>query len=207
MSGATVARQRAAVFLDRDGTIIEDVAYLRHPGQARLIPGAAQAIKRLNDRGILAIVVTNQSGMARGLLSRHQYQAAEQRVDELLQAEGAKLDAHYFCPHLPELTGPCDCRKPGVLLYQQAAEQFKIDLGASWWVGDRLRDVLPAETLQGQGVLVLTGAGATEARDQKASRFMKADDLAAAVDVILRETQHGDPLENADHDPPSANSR
>jgi D-glycero-D-manno-heptose 1,7-bisphosphate phosphatase len=193
VSGAAVARQRAAVFLDRDGTIIEDVAYLRHPDQARLIPGAAQAIKRLNDRGILAIVVTNQSGMARGLLSRHQYQAAEQRVDELLQAEGAKLDAHYFCPHLPELTGPCDCRKPGVLLYRQAAEQFKIDLGASWWVGDRLRDVLPAETLHGQGVLVLTGAGATEAREQKASRFMKAKDLAAAVDVILRERQLRDP--------------
>ena len=193
MNGAAVARQRGAVFLDRDGTIIEDVAYLRHPDQARLIPGAAQAIKRLNDRGILAIVVTNQSGMARGLVSRHQYQVAERRVDELLQAEGAKLDAHYFCPHLPELTGPCDCRKPGVLLYRQAAEHFKIDLGASWWVGDRLRDVLPAETLQGKGVLVLTGAGAAEAGDPKATRFMKADDLAAAVDVILRESQLRDP--------------
>ncbi len=189
MSGATDARQRAAVFLDRDGTIIEDVAYLRHPDQARLIPGAAQAIKRLNDRGILAIVVTNQSGMARGLVSRHEYQAAERRVDELLQAEGAKLDAHYFCPHLPELTGPCDCRKPGVLLYRQAAEQFKIDLGASWWVGDRLRDVLPAETLGGRGVLVLTGAGQEEAREEKAGSFAQAVDLAAAVDLILK----GDP--------------
>ncbi len=193
MSGATGARQRAAVFLDRDGTIIEDVAYLRHPDQVRLIPGAAQAIKRLNDRDLLAIVVTNQSGMARGLVSRHEYQAAERRVDELLRAEGAKLDAHYFCPHLPELTGPCDCRKPGVLLYRQAAEQFRIDLRASWWVGDRLRDVLPAETLNGHGVLVLTGAGATEARDQKASGFTKAGDLAAAVDVVLSQRQQRDP--------------
>jgi D-glycero-D-manno-heptose 1,7-bisphosphate phosphatase len=174
------------VFLDRDGTIIEDVAYLRDPDDARLIAGAARAIKRLNDRGILAIVVTNQSGMARGLVSRHQYQAAERRVDELLQAEGAKLDAHYFCPHLPELTGPCDCRKPGVLLYRQAAEQFKIDLGASWWVGDRLRDVVPAETLQGRSVLVLTGAGQSESGDPAASRFPKARDLAAAVELILK---------------------
>ncbi len=182
---AVDAQRRAAVFLDRDGTIIEDVAYLRHPDQARLIPGAAQAIKRLNDRGILAIVVTNQSGMARGLVSRHEYQIAERRVDELLQAEGAKLDAHYFCPHLPELTGPCDCRKPGVLLYRQAAEQFKINLGASWWIGDRLRDVLPAETLHGRGILVLTGAGEIEARDANASRFAQSPDLAAAVDLIL----------------------
>jgi D-glycero-D-manno-heptose 1,7-bisphosphate phosphatase len=180
------AGRRSAVFLDRDGTIIEDVVYLRDPDDARLIPGAAQAIKRLNDRGILAIVVTNQSGMARGLVSRHQYQAAERRVDELLQAEGAKLDAHYFCPHLPELTGPCDCRKPGVLLYRQAAEQFNIDLRASWWVGDRLRDVLPAETLGGRGIVVLTGAGQDEAREEKAGAFAQTVDLAGAVDLILK---------------------
>jgi D-glycero-D-manno-heptose 1,7-bisphosphate phosphatase len=177
-----------AVFLDRDGTIIEDVGYLRNPDQVRLIPGAAQAIKRLNDRGFLAIVVTNQSGMARGLLSRHDYALTERRVDQLLQAEGAKLDAHYFCPHLPELTGPCDCRKPGVLLYRQAAEQFKIDLSTSWWVGDRLRDVLPADTLHGQGILVLTGAGAGESRDRHASRFNQSPDLAGAVDFILNQT-------------------
>lgn len=185
MNAAADGRRRRAVFLDRDGTIIEDVAYLRDPDQARLIPGAAHAIKRLNDRGFLAIVVTNQSGMARGLVSRHDYALTERRVDELLQAQGARLDAHYFCPHLPELSGPCDCRKPGVLLYRQAAEQFKIDLGASWWVGDRLRDVLPAETLHGRGMLVLTGVGETEVRDDKASRFTRANDLAAAVDVIL----------------------
>lgn len=185
MSPAAEPRRRRAVFLDRDGTIIEDVAYLRDPDLARLIPGAAQAIKRLNDQGLLAIVVTNQSGMARGLLSRHDYALTERRVDELLHAHAARLDAHYFCPHLPELTGPCDCRKPGVLLYRQAAEQFKIDLGASWWVGDRLRDVQPAETLHGRGILVLTGEGETEARDGKASRFTQASDLAAAVDLIL----------------------
>jgi D-glycero-D-manno-heptose 1,7-bisphosphate phosphatase len=180
-------RTARAVFLDRDGTIIEDVAYLRDREQVRLLPGAADAIKRLNASGFLAIVVTNQSGIARGMLSRNDYQLAERRVDELLGQEGAKLDAHYFCPHLPELTGPCDCRKPGALLYRQAAEQFHIDLARSWWVGDRMRDVLPATTLGGRGILVLSSAGQSEARDDKASRFPQASDLAGAVELILKE--------------------
>lgn len=178
---------RRAVFLDRDGTIIEDVAYPRDKGQICLLPGAAISIKRLNDRGFLAIVVTNQSGIARGLVSRNDYRLAERRVDQLLAQQGARLDAHYFCPHLPELTGPCDCRKPGVLLYRQAADQFQIDFSQSWWVGDRLRDVLPAETLGGHGILVLSGAGEDEARDGNSGRFAQAHDLEAAVDLILKE--------------------
>lgn len=182
-------KSAAAVFLDRDGTIIEDVAFLRDREQVRLLPGAATAIRRLNASGLLAIVVTNQSGIARGLLSRNDYQLAERRVDELLAQDGAKLDAHYFCPHLPELTGPCDCRKPGALLYRQAAEQFHIDLGRSWWVGDRMRDVLPANTLGGRGILVLSGAGLEEAVDEKASRFAQVSDLAGAVELILKEAR------------------
>ena len=178
---------RRAVFLDRDGTIIEDVAYLRDREQVRLLPGAAQAIKRLNASGFLAIVVTNQSGIARGLLSRKDYQLTERRVDQLLAQEGAKLDAHYFCPHLPELTGPCDCRKPGALLYRQAAEQFHIALGQSWWVGDRMRDLLPANTLGGRGILVLSDAGQAEAGDEKTNRFPHVRDLAEAVERILKE--------------------
>jgi histidinol-phosphate phosphatase family protein len=175
------------VFLDRDGTIIADMGYLADAGQARLLPGAAGAIRRLNQQGFLATVVTNQSGIARGLLSRNDYQIIERRVDELLQAEGARLDGHYFCPHLPELTGPCDCRKPGVLLYRQAAEQFGIDLTGSWWVGDRLRDVLPAEAFGGQGILLPTGSGEAEAQNEKTHRFVKAKNLAAAVELILKE--------------------
>jgi histidinol-phosphate phosphatase family protein len=173
------------VFLDRDGTIIEDVAYLRDVREVRLLPGAATAIRRLNEHDLLVIVATNQSGIARGLLSRNDYQLAERRVDELLEAAGAHVDGHYFCPHLPELTGPCDCRKPGVLLYRQASEQFNIDFTRSWWVGDRLRDVLPAETLHGRGILVLTGQGEAEVRDPSASRFAKARDLAEAAELVL----------------------
>jgi D-glycero-D-manno-heptose 1,7-bisphosphate phosphatase len=176
---------RRAVFLDRDGTIIEDAGYIRDPAGVRLLSGAARAIARLNGHGLIVVVVTNQSGIARGLLTLDEYGATERRVDELLTLQGAHLDAHYFCPHLPELNGPCDCRKPGSLLYRQAAERFGIDLSRSWWVGDRIRDVLPAESFGARGILVLTGAGESEARDPQAGRFMQTTDLPAATDVIL----------------------
>jgi D-glycero-D-manno-heptose 1,7-bisphosphate phosphatase len=177
-----------AVFLDRDGTFIEDAGYLHDPKQVRLIPGAAQAIKRLNADGFAVLVVTNQSGIARGLLSVEDYQATERRVDELLAAEGARLDAHYFCPHLPELSGPCECRKPGTLLYRQAAQQLGLDLPQSWWVGDRVRDVLPARALGGKGILVLTGAGESEARSDPGQGLTQVKDIGAAVGLILAPT-------------------
>lgn len=187
MTAAADPGGRRAVFLDRDGTIIEDMDYLHSPAQVRLIPGAAPAIRRLNESGVLAIVVTNQSGIARGILSVADYQSGERRVDELLAGQGARLDAHYFCPHFPELTGPCECRKPGLLLYRQAAAHFDIDLGASWWVGDRLRDLLPADTLGGRGILVLSGAGENEATSEKAGRFAQVADLTEAVAMILED--------------------
>lgn len=170
----------AAVFLDRDGTIIEDIGYLRNPADVCLLPGAALAIGRLNLTDLLVVVVTNQSGIARGQLTLPQYQATERRLDELLGLEGAGIDAHYFCPHLPELTGPCECRKPGTLLYRQAAERFGIDLSRSWWVGDRLRDVLPAETFGGRGILI----GGAEAEGAESNRFLRARDLMGAVELI-----------------------
>ena len=173
------------MFLDRDGTIVEDAGYLRHPDQVRLLPGAATAIERLNSSGLLAIVVTNQSGIARGLLTADDYRLSQRRVDELLGQSGARLDGDYYCPHLPELTGPCDCRKPGALLYRQAAERFGIDLGRSWWVGDRIRDVLPADAFGARGILVRTGAGEAESTREDAQRFGRAADLEEAVSMIL----------------------
>lgn len=173
---------RPAVFLDRDGTIIEDVGYLRDPAGVRLLPGAGSAIKRLNGQGFIVVVVTNQSGIARGLLTLDDYHAIERRVDQLLTVEGARLEAHYFCPHLPAVSGPCDCRKPGSLLYRQAAARFGIDLSRSWWVGDRSRDVLGAETFGGRGILV----GTTEPGTAESGRFLRARDLAGAVEQILQ---------------------
>jgi histidinol-phosphate phosphatase family protein len=171
---------RRAVFLDRDGTIIEDTGYLRQAADVRLLPGVAAAIRQLNQHDVPAVVVTNQSGIARGLLTLDEYIATERRLDELLAGEGARLAAHYFCPHLLELSGPCECRKPGPLLYRQAAERFSVDLSRSWWVGDRLRDVLPAETFGGSGILV----GTTEAEGAETNRFQRARDLTGAVELI-----------------------
>ncbi len=127
--------------------------------------------------------------MPAACVSRNDYQLTERRVDELLAQEDAHLDAHYFCPHLPELTGPCDCRKPGALLYRQAGEQFHLDLRGSWWVGDRMRDVLPADTFGGRGILLLSDAGQGEIEEKKASRFPQVSDLAGAVELILKEVR------------------
>lgn len=176
---------RRAVFLDRDGTIIEDIGYLAAAADVRLLPGAAAAIARLNAAGLAAVVVTNQSGIARGLLDEAAYAATARRLDDLLAAQGARLDAHYHCPHHPDFTGPCECRKPGPLLYRRAAEELGLDLGGSWWVGDRLRDVLAAERFGGRGALVASPTGDEPA--DVGGQVLRARDLPEAVDFILRE--------------------
>jgi D-glycero-D-manno-heptose 1,7-bisphosphate phosphatase len=186
---------RPAVFLDRDGTIIEDRGYLRDPDGMRLLPGAGPAIHRLNASDLAVVVVTNQSGISRGLLSLDDYRETERRLVQLLAAEDARLDGQYFCPHLPELTGPCECRKPGPLLYRQAAERLNLDLGQSWWVGDRVRDLLPAKSFKARGILVLTGAGESEVEQAHDAGFMTAADLATAVEQIIRNTR--EPIANS----------
>lgn len=172
-----------AVFLDRDGTLVHDPGFLRDPDAVVLLPGAAAAIKRLNEAGFLAIVATNQSGIARGIVPLEAYHAIERRIEDLLRAEGARLDAQYFCPHLPEISGSCDCRKPGTLMFRQAAERFGIDFTRSWWVGDRLRDVEPARALGGSGILIARPHARTDHEIEEG--IVIAPSLAAAVDVIL----------------------
>jgi D-glycero-D-manno-heptose 1,7-bisphosphate phosphatase len=106
-------------------------------------------------------------------------------LDELLAQAGARIDGHYFCPHLPEVSGPCECRKPGALLYRQAAERFDIDLSRSWWVGDRARDVLPAAAFGGRGILVLGSLAEAEGSGGAVHRVLQSPDLPSAVDLIL----------------------
>jgi len=146
---------RAAAFLDRDGTIIRDTAYVRDPDDVELLPGVAPAIRRLNDRSLPVIVVTNQSGIARGLLTEQDYERVRMRLDKLLAAEGARIDATYHCPHHPDFSGPCNCRKPGLELYLRAAADHGLDLARSFYVGDRMRDVEPTLQLHGQGIFIL----------------------------------------------------
>lgn len=145
---------RPAAFLDRDGTLIEDAHYLADPDGVHLLPGVAEPIVAINDAGHLAIVITNQSGIAQGLLTESQYEATRQRLADLLAARGARIDASYHCPHHPSVSGSCDCRKPATGLYLRAAQDYAIDIPRSLFVGDRRRDVEAAMELGGMGILV-----------------------------------------------------
>jgi histidinol-phosphate phosphatase family protein len=158
---------RRAAFVDRDGTIIVDAHYISRPEQVRLVPGAAEALRRLNDAGVPVVVVTNQSGIARGTITEADYTRVAERVDLLVREAGASIDATYYCPHHPAITGACDCRKPGTGMFEQAAGEMKLDLRASLYVGDKWRDVAPGITLGGRAILV-------------ASPETPADDLARA---------------------------
>lgn len=146
--------KRSAVFLDRDGTIIRDTQYVSSPEHVALIEGAGAAIARLNGAAIPVVIVTNQSGIARGYLSVVDYDRVQDRMAALLSEHGARVDATYLCPHHPDFTGPCECRKPGTLLFRRAADDLGLDLAASWFIGDKLRDVSPARALGGTGILV-----------------------------------------------------
>lgn len=179
-----MTQARPAVFLDRDGTIIRDTEYLRDPEQVELLPGAAAAIRRLNEAGWPVIVITNQSGIARGLLTEQDYERVRMRVDKLLAAEGARVDATYHCPHHPDITGKCDCRKPGTKMYADAARDHGLDPARSWYVGDRIRDVSPGDHFGGKTVMLIVDS--TPEADRMAARDRTTtSSLAEAVDIIL----------------------
>lgn len=179
---------RAAIFLDRDGTIIEEAFYLADPDLARLTPGAGPALRRLQESGFALIIVTNQSGIARGLYTNEDFHAVQRRVNQLLEAEGVAVAAVYYCPHHPDYTGPCACRKPGTLLFEQAIADHDLDAAASWGIGDRIKDLEPVRALGGRAVLVRTGFGAEHVAEV-GNRFFTAADLPAAADLILGQSE------------------
>ncbi|MEP7382184.1 MAG: HAD family hydrolase [Gemmatimonadota bacterium] len=150
--------RRVAVFLDRDGTIIEDAHYLADPEGVRLLAGVAAPVAALNAADILVIVITNQSGIAQGLLSESQYEATRERMEALLAEQGARIDDTVHCPHYPSLTGMCDCRKPATGMFLRAANRHGIDLARSLFIGDKRRDVEPGLQLGGTGILVPSDA-------------------------------------------------
>ncbi len=156
-----------AVFLDRDGTINEQMGYINHQSRFVLLPRVGQAIKMLNDNGYKSVVVSNQSGVARGYFPLELVHEVNHLMEELLWKEGARLDGIYFCPHhpqgsIPEYAIACDCRKPGNGLITLAKRDFDIDMSRSFVVGDRCQDLEMAEKAGLQGVLVLTGYGKGE---------------------------------------------
>ncbi len=178
--------RRAAAFLDRDGTIIHDARYIADPKDVDVLPGAADAIRRLNEREIVVIVITNQSGIARGLIGPDDYDAVRARLDDLLAASGAHIDASYMCPHHPDITGPCDCRKPGLALYRQAIADYDVDPAQSAFIGDRWRDIVPAGDLGGLGILVDAESTPDDERDQaRRAGIATVHSLGEAVDRFL----------------------
>ena len=179
----SAARHRA-VFLDRDGTLVEERDYLADPADVKLVPGAPEAVRRLQAGGFKVVLVTNQSGIARGLYREVDYRAVELRLTELLRDAGAFLDASYYCPHHPDFTGPCTCRKPGPGMYEAAKRDLGVALERSWFVGDKASDVAPAARFGGRGILVLTGYGSAWA-DRLPVDVLVAPDVAAAAEIIL----------------------
>ena len=176
-------RHRAA-FLDRDGTIIVDTNYIARPEDVRLVGGAGEAIRTLNENGVVVVVVTNQSGIAQGLFDERAYEAVRARVTQLLSAERAVIDAEYHCPHYPSITGPCDCRKPGTLLFERAIAEHSLDPARSMFAGDRLRDVLPARTYRGAAYLV--HAPSTPPEDLDRSADAGAEVVASLAEAVQR---------------------
>ena len=176
---------RPAVFLDRDGTIIHDARYISRPEQVRLLPGVAGAIARLNRRDIPVIIVSNQSGIARGYYTLADYKRVQARMEQLLAEAGAQIDAIYICAHHPSAGDTCECRKPGTLLFRCAIAEHALEPSRCWYVGDRWRDVAPAEALGGHALLVPAPDTPPDERARAAERGMVADTLSFAVDRIL----------------------
>ncbi len=184
---------RPAVFLDRDGTVIREVDYLRSPKQMRLLPRAAEAIRALNESGFEVVMVTNQSSIGRGLLSEDSLMEIHRVLGERLAKRGARVDGIYFCPHhenaaVPEYRRRCQCRKPEPGMFLRAAAELGLDLGRSYAIGDSERDIEAGRRAGCATVLVRTGYGAaTEARlGEGLGAGHVADDLLSAVAWILR---------------------
>ena len=170
--------KRPAVFIDRDGTISEEVGYVNHPSRFRLFPYSADAIRILNNNNWLAILITNQAGVARGYFSEDVIVSVHDRLKQELH--DARLDAIYYCAHHPTVGEPpyrfdCDCRKPKTGLIDRAAQDFEINLGASWMVGDRYSDVELARNAGLQSAFVLSGYGLGELEYQRASWKQQPD--------------------------------
>jgi D-glycero-D-manno-heptose 1,7-bisphosphate phosphatase len=185
---------RPAVFIDRDGTLTEEVGYVNHPSRLRLLPRSAEAVRRLNQSGVAALVVTNQAGVARGYFSEQVLAAVNAALVAEFKKQGAYLDGIYVCPHHPTEGEPpyrtaCDCRKPKPGLLYRAAADHGLDLPRSTLIGDKPSDLVPARAVGARGVLVLTGYGLGEWEYRRSTFPHEPDhvakDLLDAVDWVL----------------------
>ncbi len=192
----TVDSLHRAVFLDRDGTIIEEVSYLSNLEDVRLIPGADTAISILNKAGFKVIVVTNQSGIARGFFNEDFVMETHRELQSKLARNGAQIDAWYYCPHHPDQGAPpyrkiCSCRKPGIGMIEEAAKELKIDIRHSFMIGDSLRDLETGWRAGMKSILVLTGYGKRTldemgSKDRARISFVAKDLLHACQWIVDR---------------------
>ena len=185
VNAKNLSNKQKAIFLDRDGTINKYVGFLRSPSDLKLIDGAAEAIKRINESGYLCIVVTNQPVIARGEVSVSELNFIHNKMETLLGQAGAYIDGLYYCPHHPDkgysgevkaLKIDCDCRKPKPGMLIKAAEDFNIDLSSSWMIGDGKNDVGAGKAAGCKTVLI---------GEDECEADIMAENLLAAVEEIL----------------------
>ena len=180
-----------AVFLDRDGTLIEDAKYLKRVEDIKIIDGTPESIKKLNDNNVLAFLVTNQSGVARGYFSEDDVTIINNALSDVLKAKDAYLDGYYYCPHhtkgtVKEYSCDCDCRKPKSGMINQALNIFKeINLKKSYVIGDKAIDIELAKNAGCKGILVKTGYGAQVADENNIEADYIAENINDAVNWVL----------------------
>lgn len=180
----TISKLHPAIFLDRDGTLIEEVGYIDTPGKIKMIPDADAAIRLLKEIGYQTIIVSNQSGVARGYFDESTVQSINRRVLDLFAAEEARIDAVYYCPHHPKADDQnygrdCECRKPKPGMFLKAAEEHNIDLSKSIMIGDKHTDVQAGKNLRMFSILLLTGFGKGELEKMKKEGMENVPDLIA----------------------------
>lgn len=194
--GTDTRSSTSAIFLDRDGTITEEVGYVNHISRVHPFPWTSEAIHALKSTGLPVIVVTNQSGVGRGYFSEELVAQVHQMIQDELASDGTAVDAYYYCPHHPGATvqayrQECRCRKPSTGMAEEAAQRFGINLGASYVVGDTYRDMQMGFNIGARTILLMTGYGRGEYEHHRTkwSRMpdVIAENLLAASEVILRE--------------------
>lgn len=172
-----------AVFLDRDGTIAEDVNYCRRPEDFHLFPWTPKAIRLLNEAGFKVIIITNQSGIARGYFTEETLARIHEKMLKELTEQGARIDGVYYCPHHPD--DNCECRKPKTALFHRAAKDFNLDFKNSWVVGDSWRDVEAGKRIGAKTILLLTGPDSQSTLSDRPSADFVAEDLLQAAELIV----------------------
>ncbi len=199
--------RRSAIFFDRDGVLNEELGYIRNPDELHIYPEAAKAVRRVNRSGRLAILITNQAGVARGLLNEAMLKRIHAQLEAELRKGGARLDAIYYCPHHPEHGEPpyrqvCECRKPRPGMLRRAVRERHLNLAACWLISDRQMETAMMQTEGGKAALVLTGYGRRELASQ--ADWSRRPDLIAtgvleAVESILKPPHSPRPARRGDN--------